>query len=101
MFLVYKKIGVSQMRVIEIIKEEYQKDVKHFGKVQTIILYAQFLIVCLIAVIGCILGLNDERLQSVSLIILFSVEGLFVLYLIIICIIARLKRTRTVKKEEE
>lgn len=89
------------MRVIEIIKEEYQKDVKHFGQVQTIILYVQFLIVCLIAVIGCILGLIDEKLQSVSLIILFSVGDLFIFYLIMIYLIARLKRTGTVKKEEE
>lgn len=89
------------MKLLKIINEEYQKDVKHFGKIQTIILYVQFIIVGLIAVIIGILGLNDERLQSVSLIILLSVEGLFVLYLIIICIIARLKRTRTVKKEEE
>ncbi len=89
------------MKLLKIIKEEYQKDVKHFGKIQTIILYVQFLIVCLIAVIGCILGLIDEKFQSVSLIILFSVGDLFIFYLIMICLIARLKRTRTVKKEEE
>ncbi len=82
------------MKLLKIIKEEYQKDVKHFGKIQTIILYVQFLIVCLIAVIGCILGLIDEKLQSVSLIILFSVGDLFIFYLIMICLIAKFKRTR-------
>ncbi|MDE6946303.1 MAG: hypothetical protein K2P14_03870 [Anaeroplasmataceae bacterium] len=82
------------MKLLKIIKEEYKKDVKHFGKIQTIILYVQFLIVCLIAVIGCILGLIDEKLQSVSLIILFSVGDLFIFYLIMICLIAKFKRTR-------
>ncbi|MCI9652805.1 MAG: hypothetical protein HFG91_00445 [Acholeplasmatales bacterium] len=82
------------MKLLKIIKEEYRKDVKHFGKLQTIILYVQFFIVCLIAVIGYILGLIDEKLQSVSLIILFSVGNFFILYLIMICLIAKIKRTR-------
>lgn len=89
------------MNLQEKIKEEYQKDVKHFGKIQTIILYALFLIFCLIGIIGCILGLIDEKFQTFCIRILFGVGGLFILYLIMICLIAKFKRTRPVEKEEE
>ncbi len=79
------------MKLKEKIKEEYQRDVEHFGKLQTIILYALVLILFLTGIIGGILGLIDEKFQTVCIIVLFGVGGLSILYLIIICIMAKLK----------
>lgn len=82
------------MKLIEIMKKEYQKDVGHFGKIKTILLYVQFVIMCMIAVIGLILGWFDEKLQLISLLVLMGTGSFLILYLTIICIIAKFKRTR-------
>lgn len=82
------------MKLLKIIKEEYQKDVKNFGKFQTIILYVQFVIAGLIAVLIGILGWFDEKLQLISFLVLIVTGSFIILYLIMICLIAKLKRTR-------
>lgn len=82
------------MKLLKIINEEYRSDVEHFGKVKTIILYVQFVIVGLIAVLIGILGWFDEKLQVISLLVLMGTGSFMILYLIMICIIAKFKRTR-------
>lgn len=79
------------MKLKEKIKEEYQRDVKHFGKVETIILYVLVLILFLTGIIGGILGLINKKFQTICIIVLFGVGSFSVLYLIIICIMAKLK----------
>lgn len=82
------------MKLIEIMKKEYQKDVEHFGKNKTIILYVQFIILCLIGFIGCILGFINDDLATIAVFVLMGWGAMLMLYLIIIYIIAKLKRTR-------
>ena len=82
------------MKLLKIINEEYRSDVEHFAKVKTIILYVQFVIVGLIAVLIGILGWFDEKLQVISLLVLMGTGSFMILYLIMICIIAKFKRTR-------
>jgi len=81
------------MKIIEIIKKEYQKDVEHFGKNKTIILYVQFIILCLIGFIGCLLGFINDDLATIAVFVLMGWGAILMLYLIIICIIAKFKRT--------
>lgn len=82
------------MRLIEIMKKEYKKDIEHFGKSKTIILYVQFLILCLIGIIGCILSFINDELVTIAVFVLMGWGAMLMVYLVIICIIAKFKRTR-------
>lgn len=82
------------MKLLKIIKEEYKKDVEHFGKLQTILLYVLLITLCLMFLIGTLVAIVTGKIVMIVAYFIMGYAALALVYFIIICLLAKFKRTR-------